>query len=548
MLSYRNYFRFLFFRLMSLGLITCTWHQTVQAQINSNDERSVYQYAVSVGSKQAYLWIPPACKQIKGVIISFSNLLERNWLEDPIIRKMAAKDNLAIILAEPSKDGVTPDLKLQEQQAFLKMLKDLGAESGYPEIEFAPFIPIDHSVYGIFTWNLAAWLPDRVIAGIPVKTFSFPPSLTFKDIPFCYIIGETDEWPPIKDGRLWSRDFVWPEIRQSAVMLRKADDHNLIGVVTDPGGGHLDWSDKLTAFMALYIDKACRYRLPVGNSSDGPVVLKKISPESGWLTDTGGLHPDRFKPASYQHYTGDRKNAYWFFDRETAQAAMNFAGDRNFRRRQMLSFLQRDTLLPISKTAFVSLQFLPEADGVTFKVKGGFLPAIPSQFTGAGNSLGHVNGAIKFRVITGPAIQTNPGEFQIVFNRSIPGGDVWLQEEQAGDGEYQHAVQPAQMKLPIKLTDGKSQTITFPKIADQAIDAKQIILTATSSSGLPVRYFVVSGPAVVNGSTLRFTKIPVKSRYPVKVTVTAYQWGRTIAPLYQSAEMVTQSFWITPPK
>jgi hypothetical protein len=30
----------------------------------------------------------------------------------------------------------------------------------------------------------------------------------------------------------------------------------------------------------------------------------------------------------------------------------------------------------------------------------------------------------------------------------------------------------------------------------------------------------------------------------VKVTVVAYQWGRTIAPLVQSAEPVEQTFWI----
>ena len=35
-----------------------------------------------------------------------------------------------------------------------------------------------------------------------------------------------------------------------------------------------------------------------------------------------------------------------------------------------------------------------------------------------------------------------------------------------------------------------------------------------------------------------------KSKYPVKVTIVAYQWGRTIEPLYQSLEMITHSFLI----
>ena len=57
-------------------------------------------------------------------------------------------------------------------------------------------------------------------------------------------------------------------------------------------------------------------------------------------------------------------------------------------------------------------------------------------------------------------------------------------------------------------------------------------------------YYVVAGPAELPGSRLTFTKIPASSRYPVKVTVVAYQWGRTIAPLVQSAEPVEQTFWI----
>jgi hypothetical protein len=57
----------------------------------------VYQYSVKVGSRDAYLWLPPSGKYIRGVIISFSNLLERDWLEDPIIRKTAANEGLGII-------------------------------------------------------------------------------------------------------------------------------------------------------------------------------------------------------------------------------------------------------------------------------------------------------------------------------------------------------------------------------------------------------------------------------------------------------------------
>ena len=98
--------------------------------------------------------------------------------------------------------------------------------------------------------------------------------------------------------------------------------------------------------------------------------------------------------------------------------------------------------------------------------------------------------------------------------------------------------------IPEKLTEGRAQKIVFPPIGNQKRGTRTIALTATSDSGLSVEYYVVAGPAEVEGSTLRLTDIPVKSKYPVKATVVAYQWGRSVEPLYQSAEPVERTFWI----
>lgn len=55
--------------------------------------------------------------------------------------------------------------------------------------------------------------------------------------------------------------------------------------------------------------------------------------------------------------------------------------------------------------------------------------------------------------------------------------------------------------------DGLSQTIQFPKPEDQPFSAVPINLSATASSGLPVSYTVISGPATVSGSTLTLTGV-----------------------------------------
>ncbi|WP_221031561.1 hypothetical protein [Actomonas aquatica] len=77
------------------------------------------------------------------------------------------------------------------------------------------------------------------------------------------------------------------------------------------------------------------------------------------------------------------------------------------------------------------------------------------------------------------------------------------------------------------------QSITFNAIGTQSADQGSLTLGATASSGLPINYTVVSGPATVSGSTLTFTGAGGT------VTVRAAQAGNN---RYAGAVAVTQSF------
>ena len=516
-----------------------------QAQYEPKDH--VYQYAVKMGSRTAYLWIPPKCNYVKGVIVSLSNLLERRWLEDPLIRKTAAEIGLGIIWIGPAArndKSFTADMKPGMEVVFQHMMDSLARESGYDELKTAPVIPMGHSANGHFAWTFSNALPGRTIAAIPVKTIPLPDSLKFKGIPICYVVGQTTEWPqyrvPDPATKPGDRDFYWPIIRNGALALRAQNAGNLVSVVTDPGGGHFDWSEHLAKFISLYIKKACQYRLP-GPAQSG---LKPINKESGWLTGTGGMEKDEFASAAYSLFKGGAANGYWFFDKETAISAVNFEGDRVQRKKQMPTFIQDGQLLNITKIGYAPLKFEPEQDGISFNVKGGFLSELPAELIGAGEKLGHAPGPIKFSVVTGPAIQTGPESFRLQFDRGGMGGEIFIQEEHPGDNAYRHAVQPGRIMIPVKLASGKPQQITFDKIADVKQGTKVLQLHAQADSGLPVDYFITAGPAYAENGSIVFTPVPVKSKYPVKVTIIAYQWGRTIEPFYQSAEPVEQTFYI----
>jgi hypothetical protein len=333
-------------------------------------------------------------------------------------------------------------------------------------------------------------------------------------------------------------------VRRSALALRRQNPGNLVGVVVDPGGGHFDWSGKLGRFLVLYIDQVCRVRLPSGDHGDGPVKLRKLSPGSGWLTGSGAVRPDRFPPAAFARYQGDPADAYWWPTRKVAEAARDFGGDRKPREKQLVTFLENGRKLPVAKTGFASPAFRPAADGVTFRVQGGFLDSVPAGLTGAGTPLGHGDSAIRFYVITGPAVRIAPRTFRVRFDRGGP-GPVWIEASQPADARYRHAVQPAQVSIPTTITRGKNQLIRFAAPGNQPEGTSFVLLHGTSDAGLPVRYYVDAGPAYVTGDTLRFTPLPPKSRYPVKVTVVAYQWGRVWPPYVKTAEPVARTFNMT---
>jgi hypothetical protein len=510
--------------------------------LSANDPQyHVYQYSVEIGSRTAYLWIPPKIPKIKGVIVSMANLLERKWLEDPLIRKVAEDNGLGIMWIGPAVKGdqtITADMKPEMVPAFQHMMDSFAAISGYGELSEAPILPMGHSANGHFAWTFANALPKRTIAAIPIKTVPFPGQLNFTGIPICYVVGQTTEWPqfrlPDPATKPGDRDFYWPVVRNSAMALREKNADNLVSVVTDPGGGHFDWSKHLAEFIAIYINAACKYRLPVNGT-----VLRTIVKGNGWLTGTGGMQPDGFPPAPYSAYKGEIADSYWFFDRETALAAAAFEGDRVERKKQMVTFVEDGGPLPVAKTGFANLSLKPDSDGLSFHVKGAFISEIPPELIGSGLPLGHTSGEIKFSVITGPAAQLGPDFFKVQFDRGN-NTEIWLQEEITGDKDYRYAVQPGKITLPAKLIKGSEQKITFEKIDDITSKTKSILLKAHSNSGLQVNFYIKSGPAYIEGNMLRLTAIPLRARLPVKVIIVAYQFGRVGEPAYQSAEPIEQ--------
>ncbi|MBD0297168.1 MAG: hypothetical protein ICV84_18555 [Flavisolibacter sp.] len=98
---------------------------------------------------------------------------------------------------------------------------------------------------------------------------------------------------------------------------------------------------------------------------------------------------------------------------------------------------------------------------------------------------------------------------------------LWFAATHPGDKIYKPAVQQALVIGPAQNREGREQHISFPPIANQKINAKQLTLKASSDAHVPVQYYVPEGTAAIEGNKLKFTKIPPSSRFPIKVTVVA---------------------------
>jgi hypothetical protein len=166
----------------------------------------------------------------------------------------------------------------------------------------------------------------------------------------------------------------------------------------------------------------------------------------------------------------------------------------------------------------------------------------------AGSKLGHATGGgpIHLHKIVGPAIKTDACTFQLSLNRvnwcnPERGRDIWVWASHPGDAKYKSIVQQASIRVP-QYTNGVEQHIAFPTIQDQPARTKSIKLNATSDAGTKIYYYIAEGPAEVNGDALKLTRIPPRAKFPIKVTVVAWQHG--LSNKVQTAQPVAQEFFI----
>jgi hypothetical protein len=515
----------------------------------------VWQWSVKVDSvvsgetkdhPRAFLWIPENCKQVRAVVFAQHNMIEEGILEHPAFRKTMTELGFAEIWVTPGLD-ITFDFTKNAGEDFSYMMRLLAGVSGYAELENVSVIPMGHSAYASFPWNFAAWCPSRTLALLSVHgdapltklTGSGRPNPNWGNrnidgVPSLFIMGEYEWW---EDRIQPGFDYV--------------SKHPLspISFLADAGHGHFDYSDEMVEYLCMFIRKAAEKRLPAKMWPDRLNKLKRINPARGWLMDRWRKDSlPQAPPAPYSRYKGNKKYASWIFDKQIADETEKLYAAARGKTGGYIGFVQNGEIVPVDKSpAGNKVRFLPLKDGISFNMGAFFadtsrmMPISYSRDT-----------SLSIDRICGPVKKVNDTTFQISFYRMgfdnpKRSNDIWLLAHSRGSIAYKSVVQQLDMRFPLQNKEGREQSISFPLIANQAASIKSITLNAVSDAGLPVTYYIKEGPAFIEGNKIVFTKIPPRSKFPIKITIVAWQYGTAHFPKIKSADPVEQTFYLNRP-
>ncbi|HTQ40981.1 MAG TPA: hypothetical protein VMJ32_18345 [Pirellulales bacterium] len=533
---------------------------------------AVWQWSIVVrgardnaGDARAFLWIPPNCNRVRGVLFAQHNMEEQSIFENQKFRAAIGQLNLAEVWCAPRWD-LFFHFNEGAGETLEGILNDLADASGYNELKTVPWVGVGHSAAASMPYYLAAWKPERTLACIsvsgqwPYVRGSFAPEIwgerTIDFIPALESMGEYEA------ANTWSTEG-----------LKERQEHPLmpLSMLANPAQGHFASTEAKEDYLALYLKKVMQYRLPndveIGagetraSPDNQPLKLNLIDPtKTGWLVDKWRFNQSPVAaPAPVDQYTGDPKQAFWFFDEELARATEKYESAYQGLKPQLIGYVQDGELVPQRNEHLqINLKFQPQADGITFRLTGAFYDTVPGgsprpvAWTGLreGSPIGHASGGgpISIDRICGPFEKIAPDTFSVRLQRETTGHEKQYElvfaATHPGDEEYKPAVQQAHMFIPGNNTQGAEQHISFPEIPHQKLGTSSVKLAATSDANVPVYYYVREGPAEVNGDTLQFTPLPPRSKFPVKVTVVAWQYGRSVEPQLKTADPIEQTFLI----
>jgi len=191
-------------------------------------------------------------------------------------------------------------------------LKQLALDSKHPELVNAPYAATGFSAGGGYASRLLVEGPDKVIASVIVGSrlnlTGVKPTAAHLGTPACIINGEHEHGENEEGG-------------MAAVVVPVLAEHRpkgaLWGWLAVPGIGHEYQAQEVLSMPIL--DAAVRLRYPAdGDVRRGPLKLRPIDPQSGWIADNTTWKSGLTKIAAARDFEGDLAKSSWLLNQDVA--------------------------------------------------------------------------------------------------------------------------------------------------------------------------------------------------------------------------------------
>jgi hypothetical protein len=258
--------------------------------------------------KTLRLTIPEGLAVVRGVLVvgPHAHGDSRDYYQQVWYREFMHLHGFAFLGAE-SFSSHAENFRIM-QKAF----KQLAVDSGHPELVNAPYATTGFSAGGGFASRLLVEAPDKVIAAVIVGSrlnlTGIKATTAHRCTPACIINGEYEHVENEKDGMAAVVEPVLAEHRPLGALW---------GWMAVPGGGHEFNGQEVLAMPIL--DAAVRLRYPAdGDVRKGPVKLKSIDPNSGWVADNTTWKSGLTSIAHSPDFEGNVATSSWLLNQDLA--------------------------------------------------------------------------------------------------------------------------------------------------------------------------------------------------------------------------------------
>ena len=253
------------------------------------------------GTVELKVFVPAEVKVLRGIILHVANYKlnpQDRWAE------MCRAMNLAhVVLSMNMKENNRP---AKMRKALDDALPQLAAASGHPELVNLPIMGTGHSA-----------------GGMVIQVLSPAPARMLTNCVSCSWVADSEKMPP--EAAATPMLFTLGAIPDDFKMLPDIESHFLParkkglpwGLAVQWGCAH-DFGNSACLFVS-WIEGMLAARVATDwNPLSGPVKLRDVKQEDGWLGDRASTEGNFATIGSWADYKGDKATASWFPNRAVA--------------------------------------------------------------------------------------------------------------------------------------------------------------------------------------------------------------------------------------